>query len=143
MIATGALVTVSVSRTLKGQPEQVFDAWIDQEKIGQWIGAPGRQQGVRVEVDAQVGGKFSFVNLSNVKEIIHFGEYFEISRPRRLVFSWGSAGQPIGNGRVTLDIGRERDGTLLQLVHTGARSNLAEATEMRWREIITTIAGLL
>ena len=46
----------------------------------------------------------------------HFGEYLEIDRPRRLVFSFAAI-RDAGYTRVTVTVAPEGDGSRLTLVH--------------------------
>ncbi|WP_335342470.1 SRPBCC domain-containing protein [Polycladomyces zharkentensis] len=61
--------------------------------IGKWMFGPAHpereEEVVRISLDPRVGGSFSFVVRRQGQEMDHVGEYLEIERPRRLVFTWG------------------------------------------------------
>lgn len=90
-MSTAPRINVRVTRRYTAPPERVFDAWLDAEMIGKWMFGPALrdEEIVRLSLDARVGGSFSFVVRRQGEEIDHMGEYLEIDRPRRLVFTWG------------------------------------------------------
>ena len=88
-MSTAPRINVRVTRRYTAPPERVFDAWLDAEMIGKWMFGPALrdEEIVRLSLDARVGGSFSFVVRRQGEEIDHMGEYLEIDRPRRLVFT--------------------------------------------------------
>jgi len=87
--------------------------------IGKWMFGPALrdEEIVRLSLDARVGGSFSFVVRRQGEEIDHMGEYLEIDRPRRLVFTWGIRMETADSSRVTIDIAPLEKGCELTLVH--------------------------
>ena len=82
-----APVKVRVTRRFSTSPERVFDAWLDPEKAGRFLYATKEGEMVQVEIDARVGGRYSIVERRDGQDVEHTGEYLEIDRPRRLVFT--------------------------------------------------------
>jgi uncharacterized protein YndB with AHSA1/START domain len=86
------LVEATVSHRFTASAERVFDAWLDPAMARVWMQQPfpglGRLDVRRVEIDARVGGKFTFSDMRAEGEAVHWGYYREIDRPRRLVFAW-------------------------------------------------------
>src|SRR4051812_29565567 len=70
-------VCVRVTRRFDTSPGRVFDAWLDPEKAGQWLFATSTGRMVRVEIDARVGGSFSFTDRRDDEDVEHVGEYLE------------------------------------------------------------------
>ena len=93
---TEARIQVQVKRRFDASGERVFDAWLDPQMIGQWMFGPALRQEtiLRIAVDARVGGSFSFLVRREHQELDHVGQYLEIDRPRRLVFTRASARPP-------------------------------------------------
>lgn len=80
--------TLSVERILPGPPPSVFEAWTTPEAIKFWFG--GTDTVVDdVQVDLRVGGRYTIrYRDGNGDEAVVTGQYLQIQRPRRLVFSW-------------------------------------------------------
>lgn len=79
-----SLVNVRVTHRFSAPPERVFDAWLDPEKAGRFLYATEEGEMVRVDIDPQVGGRYSIVDRRDGQDVEHTGEYLEIDRPRRL-----------------------------------------------------------
>jgi uncharacterized protein YndB with AHSA1/START domain len=114
----------------------VFDAWLDSDLIGAWMfgHATPDEEVVRVSVDPRVGGSFSFLVRRNGKEIDHVGEYLEIDRPRRLVFTWAVRENLPDKSRVIIEIAPAPGGADLTLTHEldPKWADYAERTEEGW-----------
>jgi uncharacterized protein YndB with AHSA1/START domain len=111
----GSKVNAIVKRRFNSTPEQVFDAWLNPEMVMKWMFPNGKI--VRAEIDARIGGTFSFVDLRNGEELDHTGEYLEIDRPRRLVFTWGVPQASPDFARVIIEIVPIETGSELTLTH--------------------------
>lgn len=107
--------TVCVIRQLSASPDQVFNAWLEPEKVKKWM-FPNDEL-VRIDIDARVGGTFSFVVRRNGNEIEHIGKYLEIDRPRRLVFTWATVDDLPDVDYVIIDIVPTKTGSQLTLTH--------------------------
>ncbi|MFE6168983.1 SRPBCC family protein [Viridibacillus arvi] len=123
--------------------DKVFEAWIDPEKVKKWMFPKGDIQ--RVEIDGSVGGSFSFVDLREGKEIDHGGEYLEIDRPKRLVFTWGIPKESPDAARVIIDIVSSKTGCELTLTHElhPEWSDFAPQTEKSWRSMLEAMEKVL
>jgi uncharacterized protein YndB with AHSA1/START domain len=83
--------TLVVSRRFAASPERLFDAWFDPKAVGAWLFATPGGVSKHVEIDARVGGGFAIHEQRGEILATHFGEYREIVRPRRIVFTFGSS----------------------------------------------------
>jgi len=133
---------VTVNRSFKVSPERVFDAWLDTEAIGKWMFGPAvrNEEALRMRLDARVGGTFSFVVRRQGEEIEHVGEYLEISRPRRLMFTWGVS-STADRSRVTIDIVPKKAGSELTLTHElhPAWADYADRTKEAWTKMLASL----
>ena len=113
-------VTVQIRRRFGATAERVFDAWLDPDRVWQWMRVcaerqPARGETVRIDIDPRVGGTFTFVDRRDGVEVAHTGQYLEIDRPRRLVFTWGIPQFSPDADRVTVDILPDGEGCALTL----------------------------
>jgi uncharacterized protein YndB with AHSA1/START domain len=135
--------TLRVTRRFDASPERVFDAWLDPDTAGKWLFSTTTGRMVRVEVDARVGGKFAFVDRRDGEDIEHVGEYLEIDRPRRLVFTFAVPKFSSQNTRVSIDIRPLGTGCELTLTHEGVPPDYASRTEEGWTGILAGLANAL
>jgi uncharacterized protein YndB with AHSA1/START domain len=140
-------VIVRVSQQFTAAAERVFDAWLDPATIGRWMFGPAlrEEEILHVRVDPRVGGSFSFLVRRGTLEIVHVGEYRELSRPTRLVFTWGIAGESTDESVVTIDIVPQGAGCELTLTHAmdPKWQEHAERTQAGWTKMIRVLADLL
>lgn len=129
---------VRVTRLFSCTPERVFDAWLDPKMIGAWMFGPTvrEEEVLHITTDVQVGGSFSFLVRRQGEEIDHVGEYLEIERPRRLVFTWGIG--ETERSRVIVDIIAQETGCELTLTHELPLdwADYASRTEAAWHKML-------
>lgn len=144
MSTTAPRPVARVTRSFSAPAEAVFDAWLDPGLVRIWMAAavadgPG---GVleRVEIDARVGGAFTFSDRRNGEEAVHEGTYLEIDRPRRLVFTWMA--EPGTHSVVTIEIRPAGDRCSLVLAHEmdPEWSEFVDRTAQGWTIMIEHIA---
>src|SRR5438876_8190609 len=124
-VATRA-VTVRVSRQFTGTIECVFDAWLDPVTAGSFLFATDAGELVRAEIDARIGGRFSFVRRENGTEVRRAGEYISIDRPHLLVFSLSDNPRNPTDERVIIELVSLGRGSLLGVTHQMGREGQAE-----------------
>ena len=128
-------VTVRVTRRFNVSPERVFDAWLDPQYAGKFLFATPTGEMVRIEIDPRVGGSFIFVRRDG-EDIEHTGEYLEIDRPRRLVFTFRVPKFSAETTRVTIEIVPLNTGCELTLTHDGVLPDYATRNYTGWSMIL-------
>lgn len=108
-MSTSSHPTVVVTRRLPFSAARVFDAWLDPSLAAKWLFSTPTGQMVRAEIDARVGGRFIFTDHRAGQDVEHTGEYLEITRPNRLVFTFGVPQYSPDINQVTVEI--EAEGT--------------------------------
>jgi uncharacterized protein YndB with AHSA1/START domain len=134
---------IRVSHRFNAAPERVFDAWLQPDKIAAWMLGPAGGEMVSVRSDARVGGTFSFVVRRDGEEIDHTGEYLELVRPLRLVFSWGTPRYSPDKSVVSIDIVPAADGCELTLTADRVLAEWASRTQTGWSRIVEAVSRAL
>jgi len=122
-------------------PERVFDAFLDVHTARRFLFATAAGEMITAEIDARVGGRFEFTERRpDLGAVRHVGEYLEIDRPRRLVFTFGVPQFHPGITTVTIEIRPHGEGCELTLTNDGLPPEYLERTRHGWTVIL---AGLL
>jgi uncharacterized protein YndB with AHSA1/START domain len=133
---------VTVERLVPAPPQAVFEAWLDAEALLRFMCPDAGTRVTHAECDPHVGGKFLVVMNVGGRDLPHHGEYLEIERYTRLVFTWRShlAGE---GSRVTLHFAEQPGGqTKLTLVHTGLPDAEVRGLHHRgWSGILSELAS--
>lgn len=86
-------LTLSVRRTIKASPEQVYNAWLDPAVMSQFMAGGSDQIVAEARTDARVGGGF-YVLMRAEKDVPHQGIYKALTPHSRIVFTWESPYSP-------------------------------------------------
>jgi len=135
-------VNACVRRRFRASPERVFDAWLDPKTAGKWLFATARGQTVCVEIDARAGGWFYIVERWDGENVEHLGEYLEIIRPRRLVFTLSIEKYSLDFERVTVLFDPNGTGCELSLTHK-TKPELARQVSDGWIRMLEGLATVL
>jgi uncharacterized protein YndB with AHSA1/START domain len=132
-----------IERLIPAEPRVVFEAWLDREAMQRFMcGGPGVRV-TRAECEPRVGGKFLIMMNVAGHDLPHHGEYLEIERYQRIVFTWRShlAGE---GSRVTLSFAAAARGqTALTLEHVGlADAEMRGKHQVGWSHILSELAEL-
>jgi uncharacterized protein YndB with AHSA1/START domain len=101
---------VRIERTFDASAEEVFDAWTSPEVIERWFRPARGWRKPSAEVDLRVGGTVRVVMRDpSGAPVEASGEYTEIERPNRLVFTWTFDDDPSNQQLIEIEF-TERDG---------------------------------
>lgn len=145
------MVEAKVTYHFKASPERVFDAWLDPAMVRKWMSLPSPLLGAmdvrRIEIDPRVGGRFTFSDMREAGEAVHWGFYREIDRPRRLVFTWFTSQEEEeeNSSVVTLTIEPTADGCVATIVHRmdAQWREYVKQTEKGWHSLLAQIDSFL
>jgi glutathione S-transferase len=127
-VSAPQVAALRLEREFDAPPEEVFDAWTNPEVLTRWWAPTPSWDSPGCEVDLRVGGRYRLTMREGEGAQIHAvaGEYREIDRPRRLVYTWcWEAGSGMDPGLVTLvtvDFIALGDRTRVVLEHAGLGS---------------------
>ena len=133
--------------------EQVYDAWLDSARVRAWMSDALKTFGLegemrRVEIDARVGGRFCVSDMRHGTEAVHRGEYLELVRPRKIVFTWivgedceGDENEDELPSQVTLTIQPQASGCAATIVHQmdAKWAEYVDRTEQGWTRMLQAI----
>jgi uncharacterized protein YndB with AHSA1/START domain len=140
MNAIAHVPTVRVSREIAAPATELFDAWLDPEKLSRWM-RPFDTTRSDVRLDPRVGGEFEIVMHTPKGAVPHTGSYQEITRPRRIVFTWNSPFAGDHGSLVTVDFNARGGGTEIVITHERLPSEeMVQAHSGGWSSILERIA---
>jgi uncharacterized protein YndB with AHSA1/START domain len=119
--------TLRLERTFDAPVEAVFDAWTNPEVLRRWWIADSSWHTPVADVDLRVGGRYRLSMEDPAAHTLHTvcGEYREVRRPERLVYSWAweEDGGRLGHAStVTVEFIGDGDSTTVVLVHSDLAS---------------------
>jgi uncharacterized protein YndB with AHSA1/START domain len=140
---------ISIERVFDAPRELVFQNWIDAESVGAWF-APRGWSTTSSEMDARPGGRWrvSYRAEEGNETITEHGEFLEVVRPERLVFSLTHTfenGRRVGPKTVVTVTFAERDAkTTMAFRQTGLASlEMRNGNEEGWRECFAKLDDAL
>ena len=142
-MTAATIPAVRIQRTINATPERVFDAWLDAEALAQFM-RPGPAMTCDAVNDPRVGGKFLVTMMGEGSVHPHTGEYLQIDRPRKLVFTWHSKSTAMAASTVTVELTPAPGGkTDLTLTHVGLPEQQVEGHTGGWGRIVELLDDLL
>jgi uncharacterized protein YndB with AHSA1/START domain len=143
-------LTLLITRTFNAPRERVFDAWTDPKQIAKWIGPRTVRPEVK-EMSAKAGGRYRIHMRRDdgADGPMVGGQYREIVRPERLVFTWmWESAHPMGHEghetTITLtfrDIGGKTEMTLRQEIFDSKDSR--DSHNQGWTASFDKLAEML
>lgn len=137
-------LAVNINKTINAPIDSVFDAWLKPETLSKFIlPMPGMPEPA-VETSAIKGGNFEIIMQVGDDKIPHTGEYLEISRPEKLVFTWVSPCS-VDNSIVTIIFTSVDDQTTyIELTHVRFLDEETRSDhEGGWGNILDTLNNVL
>ena len=136
--------SVRVSRQFSAVPERVFDAWLNADEARTFLFACRLGNAVRSEIDPRVGGGFKIVCHQDGEDVEYSGEYLEIDRPNRLVFSLFVEKYAQRDDRVIVELAPVAEQSLLVLTHELSLPNPAERSRIQrgWAIVLDRLGAL-
>ncbi len=132
-----------VDRVLPAPPERVYDAWLDEGSLREFM-CPAPGQATEVSVDARIGGRLRVLMTfpGHQREIT--GEFVALDRPERLSFTWrtDAAGEPESIVTVLLAPHGDEE-TQMTIIHSRLLPALVPGYQSGWPSIADRLADRL
>jgi len=137
--------SVRVSRQVRAVPERVFDAWLDAGQARRFLFADRVWDAISAKIDARVGGDFRIVRQWDGEDVEYCGEYLEVDRPHRLVFSLFIEKYAHHDDRVIVELAQIAGRSLLVLTHELSLPDPLERSRIgrEWARVLERLAALL
>jgi uncharacterized protein YndB with AHSA1/START domain len=136
------LVTLRVVRRIPVSAETIYDAFIDQDKLGRWLRMETDEL-IACEAEPRVGGKLRLVVRRDGEEVEHIGEYRELDRPRRLAFTWAVPRYGDHVSLVRVELAPAGGVTELTLTHERVLPEYRDRTAQGWNLLLGRLEALL
>jgi uncharacterized protein YndB with AHSA1/START domain len=122
-VAMTSETSLRIERAYNASPEEVFDAWTSPEVLRRWWAVHPEGTTPVAEVDLRVGGSYrlSMEGPDGERHTVQ-GQYSEVDRPHRLVYSWQwelDAGGLGPASTVTVELHPDGERTNVVLEHSG------------------------
>ena len=110
-------IILVVRRLIHASAERIFDAWTRPEQLRAWWG-PRPVTCSGAEVDLRVGGRYRIANaVPDGSTVVIEGEFREIERPQKLVYTWRMGQDPQESSLVTVRFEEHGEATEVVIVH--------------------------
>ena len=107
------LTDLTVTRTIRATPEEIYDVWLDKTSPGgPWYGSK------KVIVDPVVDGLFFTAVEHEQKYFAHYGRFVTLERGKKIEHTWVSPATKGVESTVTLTFSPKDGGTEVNLVHS-------------------------
>lgn len=141
-MSADTLSRIVVTHRYAVRAERVFDAFLDVETASRFLFATPNGEMLTARIDARVGGRFEFTERRpDMGDVRHVGEYLQIERPQRLVFTFGVPQLDPRMTTVTIEIRAEGEACELTLTHDGILPGYVERTREGWSRILAGLAA--
>jgi uncharacterized protein YndB with AHSA1/START domain len=136
--------SVRLNREVSAVPERVFDAWLNAAEVRTFLFAGRIGDAITSEIDARVGGRFRIVRDSDGEDVEYSGNYLEIERPDRLVFSLFVEKYAQRDDRVIVEFAPLEGQSLIVLTHEFSLRNPAARSRIQcgWTKALDLLVVL-
>lgn len=137
--------SVRVSRQMRAAPQRIFDAWLNADHARTLLFTRRIGDVITSEIDARVGGGFRIVRHRSGEDVEYSGEYLEIDRPHRLVFSLFVEKYAQQDDRVIVELAPVAEQSLLVLTHELSLPNPAQRSRIQrgWARVLDQLGAVL
>jgi uncharacterized protein YndB with AHSA1/START domain len=133
------LATARVERVLPARPERVYDAWLDERSLREFM-CPVPGHVTHAAVDARIGGSLRIVMTFPDQETEITGEFVALDRPERLTFTWRPRSDDHESVVTILLAPHGDDQTHMTIIHSRQLARLIPSYRNGWTSIADRLA---
>ncbi len=113
-------ILIKASHSYNAKPERIFEALVTPEKARTFMFATFTGKMIKAEIDARVGGHFTFMDRRPDGDAAHYGRFVAVEAPKRLAFEFSVQKDSPKADLVTIDIEPLKKGCRVTLTHEAA-----------------------
>jgi uncharacterized protein YndB with AHSA1/START domain len=136
------LRSARVERVLAARPERVYDAWLDERSLSEFM-CPAPGQATEVAVDARIGGRLRVVMSFPEWQTEITGEFVALDRPERVSFTWRTDAGDHDSIVTVLLAPHGEDQTHMTIIHSRLPATLVEQHRAGWTSVADRLADHL
>ena len=106
-------------RRFEAPPEKVYDAWLDPAFTKIWLFTSPDSEVNETIIDARVGGKWRMMDRREGVDYTALGEYLELDRPRRIVFTFAMPQFSPNSDTITVEFAPDGAGCVMTFTQSG------------------------
>ena len=123
--------------------DELFDSWVNPSILARWFFTTATSELHRAEFEPWEGGHWTVVDRCGGEYFAATGQYLQIDRPHRLIFTFGMLQLSAEFIHVVVDIARAGAGSELTLTHEYLPWMGARSPEKCWRAMFDALARVL
>lgn len=144
MDAASSRTTITVTRRLSASVDKVFDHFVHPAFASRWLFTSPDSESNHTELDARVEGTWSITDRRGGTDFTANGEYLEVVRPSRLVFTFNMPLLSADVDKIMVDITPDgEEACNLSISQEGLLSAHEVPTRQGWEEMLSTLEHVL
>ncbi len=131
------------TRRFEASCDELFGAWVDPSILNKWLFTTATSELHRAEFEPWEGGNWTVVDRRESEYFAATGQYLQIDRPHRLIFTFGMLQLSAEFVHVAVNIARSAAGSELTLTHEYLPWMGTRSPEKGWHAMFDMLARAL
>jgi uncharacterized protein YndB with AHSA1/START domain len=131
------------TRRFEASCDGLFGAWVNPSILSKWLFTTATSELHRAEIEPWEGGNWTVVDRREGEYFAATGQYLQINRPHRLIFTFGMLQLSAEFVHVVVDIARVAGGSELTLTHEYLPWMGTRSPEKGWHAMFDMLARAL
>ena len=138
-----AIQDIVCTRRFEASCDELFDSWVNPSILTKWLFTTATSELHRAEFEPWEGGNWTVVDRREGEYFAATGQYLQINRPHRLIFTFGMLQLSAEFVHVVVDIARTPTGSELTLTHEYLPWMGTQSPEKSWHAMFEMLARAL
>ena len=138
-------IRIKAAHSYNAKAERIFDALVTPEKARTFMFATFTGKMITAEVDARVGGSFTFIDRRPDGDATHYGRFVTVDPPKTLAFEFWVQKDSPKSDLVTIEIESLKKGSRVVLTHEvdAEYEELSDQIQDGWDSILDGLGAAL